>query len=102
MPEDQIYPRETTDRKGILKHTVQFPDDVQNTDVPDRRPTQFSRFDSSTVTGESRAPSPAGMDDEDSVDDYDWSGEEDLVDEEAKFEQNIGVRNISESFGLGR
>jgi len=31
----------------------------------------------------------AGTDDEDS-DDYDWSDEEDLVDEEAKFEQKMG------------
>lgn len=37
----------------------------------------------------SHPPSIAGTDDED-YDDYDWSDEEDLVDEEAKFEQKMG------------
>lgn len=37
----------------------------------------------------SRSLSVAGTDEED-YDDYDWSDEEDLVDEEAKFEQKMG------------
>ena len=37
----------------------------------------------------SHPSSVAGTDEED-YDDYDWSDEEDLVDEEAKFEQKMG------------
>jgi hypothetical protein len=37
----------------------------------------------------SHPPSVAGTDEED-YDGYDWSDEEDLVDEEAKFEQKMG------------
>ncbi|KAI0704375.1 Mechanosensitive ion channel-domain-containing protein [Cytidiella melzeri] len=44
-------------------------------------------------SGRSRSPSLAGTDDEDG--DYDWSGEEDLVDQEAKFEQTMGVAKKS-------
>ncbi|KAI0091770.1 Mechanosensitive ion channel-domain-containing protein [Irpex rosettiformis] len=49
----------------------------------------FARTETGLDSIRSRSPSIAGTDDEDG--DYDWSGEEDLVDEEAKFEQNMGV-----------
>lgn len=45
-----------------------------------------SGFDS---VNRSRSPSIVDTDEEDEQ--YDWSGDEDLVDEEAKFEQNMGV-----------
>ena len=99
---DEKLPQPSPDTKEATKPSVQFPDDVESPPLEDRRPSQFSRFESSAIAGELRAPSLAGTDDEDSVDDYDWSGEEDLVDEEAKFEQSIGVRTMSESFGMGR
>lgn len=49
----------------------------------------YTRTDSNDLLPSSKASSIAGTDDEDSVD-YDWSGEEDLVDEEAKFEERMG------------
>ncbi|PIL36859.1 transporter [Ganoderma sinense ZZ0214-1] len=48
----------------------------------------------------SRASSIAGTDDEDDDEDYDWSGEEDLVDEEAKFEHAMGVKKTERKFGF--
>ena len=48
----------------------------------------------------SRASSIAGTDDEDDDEEYDWSGEEDLVDEEAKFEHAMGVKKTERKFGL--
>lgn len=48
----------------------------------------------------SRASSIAGTDDEDDDEEYDWSGEEDLVDEEAKFEQAMGVKKTERKFGF--
>ena len=47
----------------------------------------------------SRPASIAGTDDEDEEEDYDWSGEEDLVDEEAKFEHAMGVKKKERKFG---
>ena len=38
----------------------------------------------------SRSPSIAETDDGE-LDDYDWEAEEDLVDQEARFEQNMGI-----------
>jgi hypothetical protein len=59
------------------------------------RPFQYARQDSS------RASSIVGTEDEDS-EDYDWSGEEDLVDEEAKFEKQMGVKPKPEGWGPRR
>ncbi len=56
------------------------------------------RFEPEFVPG-SAASSIAGTDDEDDDEDYDWSGEEDLVDEEAKFEQAMGVKKTERRFG---
>ena len=42
---------------------------------------------------DSRTPSFAGTDDEDDDrDEFDWSGDEDLADEEAKFSERMGVK----------
>lgn len=75
-----------------------------NSEVPSPPPSSqplpsFARTDSGADSVRSRSPSIAGTDDED--DDYDWSGEEDLVDEEAKFEQNMGTAK-KQRWGLRR
>ncbi|KAI0791637.1 Mechanosensitive ion channel-domain-containing protein [Irpex lacteus] len=75
-----------------------------NSEVPSPPPSSqplppFARTDSGVDSVRSRSPSIAGTDDED--DDYDWSGEEDLVDEEAKFEQNMGTAK-KQRWGLRR
>ncbi|KIK65665.1 hypothetical protein GYMLUDRAFT_159395 [Collybiopsis luxurians FD-317 M1] len=44
----------------------------------------------------------AGTDDEEDDSDYDWSGEDDLVDEEAKFEHKMGVQRKKTGWGLKR
>jgi len=49
----------------------------------------------------SRAASLAGPEDGDS-EDYDWSAEEDLVDEEVKFEKQMGVKDKPRGWGLRR
>ncbi|KAJ7579082.1 Mechanosensitive ion channel-domain-containing protein [Mycena floridula] len=49
----------------------------------------------------SRPASLAGTDDE-LEDDFDWSGEEDLVDEEAKFEQRMGIKQKRKGWGFKR
>lgn len=75
------------DQKAAAKPAVHYPGDVYSP-----RPT-LSRFDSGleTLSG-SRTPSISGTDDETDEEDYDWSGEEDLVDQEARFEQTTGVK----------
>ncbi|KAH9927138.1 Mechanosensitive ion channel-domain-containing protein [Epithele typhae] len=61
-------------------------------DIHPPRPGTFQRADT-------YAPSVAGSDDDNngSDQDYDWSGEEDLVDEEAKFEQAMGTKKKQRS-----
>ncbi|EKM80242.1 hypothetical protein AGABI1DRAFT_120269 [Agaricus bisporus var. burnettii JB137-S8] len=49
----------------------------------------------------SATPSIAGTDDEDD-EDYDWSGEEDLDDEEAKFEKQMGIKSKPEGWSFIR
>ncbi len=76
------------DQKPSVKPSVHYPEDVQGPPLSSARPTSFPRFDSGfEVVSGSRTSSTAGTDDEDEEDDYDWSGEEDLVDEEAKFDK---------------
>lgn len=81
--DDNRLDEKSPDSKG-KQHAVHYTDELQ-------RPPGARRFDSDPRTA-SRASSIAGTDDEDSDDDYDWSGEEDLVDEEAKFEHAMGVK----------
>ena len=51
----------------------------------------------------SRAPSLAGTDDEnDGDEDYDWSDQEDLIDEEARFEKQMGVKVVRKGWGFRR
>ena len=52
---------------------------------------------------DSDVTSVAGTDDEYEGDsDYDWSGEEDLVDEEAKFEEHMGIKPKRKGWGAKR
>ncbi len=56
------------------------------------------RQDSSGDYMSSRASSYS----EDESSEYDWSGEEDLVDEEAKFEKKMGLKTKPQGWGLKR
>ncbi|PSR73470.1 hypothetical protein PHLCEN_2v10762 [Hermanssonia centrifuga] len=76
--------------------TARFREDVQSPLATIHPLPSFVRAETFEST-RSRSPSIADTDDE--RDDYDWSGEEDLVDEEAKFEQNMGVAK-KESWGF--
>ena len=82
----------TEDEKVPLKG-VHYPSDLNP--PPVHRPV-FIRTDSD-------APSVAGTDDEYEEDsNYDWSGEEDLVDEEVKFEEQMGKKHKPKGWGPKR
>ncbi|KAI0260914.1 Mechanosensitive ion channel-domain-containing protein [Gloeopeniophorella convolvens] len=78
------------DSKATPRPTVHYHEDVR---APATPPRLGSESPSRPGFGfHSRQSSLAGTDDEDDEsEDYDWSGEEDLVDEEAKYEQKMGV-----------
>lgn len=83
MPEDEKPPL-----KG-----VHYPSDLNS--PPAHRPA--------IIRVDSDAPSVAGTDDEQEEDsDYDWDGEEDLVDEEAKFEERMGKKKQPKGWGPRR
>ena len=87
MPEDRAV-----DEKAPLKG-VHYPSDLNS--PPVHRPA--------IIRVDSDAPSVAGTDDEYEEDsDYDWSGEEDLVDEEAKFEEQMGKKAKRKGWGFKR
>lgn len=76
--------------------TARFEDDLPS---PGHSIPPFKRTDSEfdfTRSPRSRSPSIAETDD--GEDDYDWDAEEDLVDQEARFEQNMGFRKESWGF----
>ncbi|KAI0637907.1 Mechanosensitive ion channel-domain-containing protein [Trametes polyzona] len=83
MPEDTHFDEKHSEKGSKGKHAVVHYDDVPSPPVPDR-------FEPEPLS--SRASSIAGTDDEDDESAYDWSGDEDLVDEEAKFEHAMGVK----------
>lgn len=62
----------------------------------------FRNDSSDMMGGHSRTASVAGTDDSDDESDYDWSGEEDLVDEEQKFEERMGVAKKKKGWGPKR
>lgn len=79
------------DEKAPLKG-VHYPSDLDS--LPHRP---------AIVRVDSDAPSVAGTDEEYEEDsDYDWSGEEDLVDEEAKFEEQMGKKTKQKGWGFKR
>ena len=87
MPEDRVI-----NEKAALKG-VHYPLDL---DSPPVHHPAIIRVDSD-------APSVAGTDEEYEEDsDYDWSGEEDLVDEEAKFEAQMGQTPKRKGWGPKR
>ncbi|THH33700.1 hypothetical protein EUX98_g488, partial [Antrodiella citrinella] len=81
------------------KPSVHYPEDMAVPPSSGTKQSSFSPFESSPG---SRTPSLAGTDDEDDDEDYDWSGEDDIVDEEAKFEHAMGVKKKTTDWGAKR
>ena len=87
MPEDRAI-----DEKAPLKG-VHYPSDLNPP------PVHYPAI----IRVDSDAHSVAGTDEENEEDsDYDWSGEEDLVDEEAKFEEQMGKKPKRKGWGPKR
>lgn len=91
---DQHEPRrgETLTEDEKPKLSVHYKENI--------KPFQIAgqRQDSSGDYMSSRASSFS----EDDSSDYDWSGEEDLVDEEAKFEKKMGLKTKPQGWGVKR
>lgn len=66
------------------KPTVHYPDDVGH--------EPHSAYVNSPPRFDSQVPSAASSDAEDEDEDFDWSGDEDLEEEEAKFEKQAGIK----------
>ncbi|KAF5363319.1 hypothetical protein D9756_000581 [Leucocoprinus leucothites] len=75
------------------KPSVHYPENI--------KPFQYAGMRQDSDFMSSRASSFTGPEDEDS-EDYDWSGEEDLVDEEVKFEKQMGVKTKPKGWGPRR
>jgi hypothetical protein len=89
------------DHEGTGRRMVHYPSDVKRAPsyhAPLDPPPKIGRVD----TGLSSRASSIATDDEDDDEDYDWSGEEDLVDEEAKFEQQMGIKQKRTGWGFKR
>lgn len=80
------------------KPSVHYP-----TDVPLREGLAYQNMPPMSRM-ESRASSIASADerDEDEAEDYDWSAEEDLEDQEAQFEKQMGVKSKPQGWGPKR
>ncbi|KAJ3734469.1 Mechanosensitive ion channel-domain-containing protein [Lentinula guzmanii] len=119
--EGDQHATEDTKWEGELrdtKHKVHYPESIDLEPVPvvsgdvvspaankaqlrlEEIPTRD--FNRSGTNSPADAISLAGTDDEEDHSDYDWSGEDDLVDEEAKFEQQMGVRSKRTGWGFKR
>ncbi|KAH9482890.1 Mechanosensitive ion channel protein Msy1 [Psilocybe cubensis] len=83
------------DHKHRPPKIVQFPEGF---DKPTPLPYPLSTHDSDIMS--SRASSIAGTDDD--SEDYDWSDEEDLVDEEAKYSKQMGSKPPRRGWGFRR
>ncbi|KAL0948986.1 hypothetical protein HGRIS_009085 [Hohenbuehelia grisea] len=93
---DDESPVDADNLKGTAK-TVHYPETLQ------RGPVQgfyHVREDSTDLL--SRPASIAGTEDEYEDEDYDWSGEDDLVDAEAAYQQKMGNKPASKKWGLKR
>ena len=75
-------------------HRVQFPDTVS-------KAPPYIRQDTDVMSTRSGASSVYGGDEDDS-EDYDWSDEEDLVDEQAKFNKKLGSKKGIRAWGPTR
>lgn len=101
LTEDEPHSAADTKRKPSVHYT----DDVASPPPPNSARPLFTRFESNYTTdggSGSRTPSLAGTDTEDEDEEFDWSGEEDLVDEEARFEQQMGVKKKKQGWGIIR
>ncbi|TFY81473.1 hypothetical protein EWM64_g2537 [Hericium alpestre] len=88
--------------KGV-KPTVHYPADLPTGPTPiyNTIPPGIEHGDLYKL--HSRVESTAGTDDEeDESEDYDWSNEEDLVDEETKFEAQMGLGKQTKGWSLRR
>jgi len=86
-----------------MKPTVHYPDDLHHGPAPGFHNREPIRFDSGASEPlSSRAPSLAGSDDEEDEAGYDWSDEDDLLDEEAKYEKQMGVKRKRPGCSCGR
>jgi hypothetical protein len=74
---------------GTHKPSVHYPDDVDSRPAP-------SYFNSH------KPDSHPSSDEEEEEDKFDWSGDEDLHDEEAKFEKKMGVKIKPRRWGIVR
>lgn len=75
---------------------VQFPEELPGETPSIPFPSSYPDSDAFS----SRTSSIMGTDDE--SEDYDWSDEEDLVDEHAKFEQQINKQKVKKGWGIKR
>ncbi|KAF8640037.1 hypothetical protein AX17_001279 [Amanita inopinata Kibby_2008] len=89
-------PPPSLDKDAKSRPAVHYPDSVLNNRPPPPPHTRTESFDMLS----SRTPSFPGTDDE--FDNYDWSGEEDLVDEEARFEKKMGTVLEQKPWGFTR
>jgi hypothetical protein len=80
------------EKKGKIRASVHYPADIVV-------PPHVTEHDHQSL--QSAASSVAGTDDEDDGE-YDWSDEEDLVDEEAKFEERMGNAPKKSGWGFKR
>ena len=85
--EDERDIDEHDDHPKASAKVTRFEEGVMSPLAPIMPP--FARTDTAGTDSRSASPSIADTDDEDEY--YDWSGEEDLVDEAARFERTMGV-----------
>ncbi|KAI0069128.1 hypothetical protein BV25DRAFT_1818080 [Artomyces pyxidatus] len=91
------------DTKVAPKPSVHYPDDVHVAIGARDLPQRLDSDSPSRTAVHSRASSIAGTDDEeDESEDYDWSAEEDLVDEQAKYQQKMGITQRRTGLGFRR
>lgn len=83
MPRRQDTQNPDISQKQPARPTVHYPEELD--DGPS------AQYTNTPPKLESRAPSFAGTDDDDDGDEPDWSGDEDLADEEVKFGKQMGV-----------
>jgi hypothetical protein len=90
------------------KPVVHYRDDVQhvegsyaNTPAATNTPS-LPLYEPAADGPSSQPPSIAGTDDEGEEDEFDWSAEDDLADEEAKFERQAGIKRKQHGWGFKR
>jgi hypothetical protein len=80
------------------KPTVHYPEHVHQTPAPGYPHHMPPKF-------ESRASSVIGTDDEHDDEDgenYDWSGEEDLEEQQVEYEKQVGIKHKPQGWGIKR